>query len=207
MKHCFVSAFELFYRIRTAISISEYHSSNRVNCISVFIFFQVRKRSGWRQPVHKHQASTFCTFLIDNTIRNSTSHYSSNIINVISLLSCSVNNFTDITLPCQVLIVVSVNIYNSIYYYYQWLCDPVCVLLQLSASESYTPSVGLLSWGISPSQSHRTTQTHNKQGQISMSRFGFELRILVFEQVKRVYTLYHSATETGLNFVYANVKP
>jgi hypothetical protein len=48
-------------------------------------------------------------------------------------------------------------------------------------------SVGLLGWGISPSQGryiHRTTQTQNKRRQTSKPWVGFESTIPVFERTK-----------------------
>jgi hypothetical protein len=54
----------------------------------------------------------------------------------------------------------------------------------------YTQSVGLLGWGISPSQTtHRTTQMQNKRTQTSMPRVGFQPTIPLFEQAKTVHAL------------------
>jgi hypothetical protein len=50
-------------------------------------------------------------------------------------------------------------------------------------------SVGLLWWGISPSQGRYLTQTHNKHKQTSMLWVRFEPTILVFKRVKIFHVL------------------
>jgi hypothetical protein len=59
--------------------------------------------------------------------------------------------------------------------------------------------IGLLGWGISPSQGdnpHRTTKTEKKP-QTSMPRVGFETTIPVFERGKTV----RAATVIGIDIV------
>jgi hypothetical protein len=59
-------------------------------------------------------------------------------------------------------------------------------------------SVGLLGWGISPSQGRNLSQTQNKYKQTSMPCVGFEPTISMFEQAKTFHALDHATTVTGL---------
>jgi hypothetical protein len=67
-------------------------------------------------------------------------------------------------------------------------------------------SVGLLEWGISPSQGHhlnRTTQTQNTRGQTSMLLVGFEPTIPVFKRAKTFHALDRADTANGEGTVTA----
>jgi hypothetical protein len=57
----------------------------------------------------------------------------------------------------------------------------------------YTQSVGILAWGISPSQGRYLTQTQHKRTQTSMPRVGFEPTTPVFERAKIVHALDRAA--------------
>jgi hypothetical protein len=66
----------------------------------------------------------------------------------------------------------------------------------------YTQSIGLLEWGISPSQRHYLhTEQHkqNKHTQTSMPWMRFEPMIPVFKRAKTVHTLDLAATVIGIN--------
>jgi hypothetical protein len=62
--------------------------------------------------------------------------------------------------------------------------------------------VGLILWGISPSQGHyqHRTQPQNKCTQTSMLWVGFEPKIPAFERAKTVHALDRAATVIGWNW-------
>jgi hypothetical protein len=57
--------------------------------------------------------------------------------------------------------------------------------------------IGLLGWGISPSQGCYLTQTQNTRRQTSMPWVGFKLTIPAFKLVKTFHALDHAATVIG----------
>jgi hypothetical protein len=66
-------------------------------------------------------------------------------------------------------------------------------------------SVGVLGWGISPSQGrylHTEQHKQNKNTQTSMPRVGVEPTIKVFERAKTVHALDCAATVMGLSTDY-----
>jgi hypothetical protein len=78
--------------------------------------------------------------------------------------------------------------------------QPLWILAAFFSFLIYTQSVGLLGWGISPSQGrylHTEQHKQNKRTQTSMPQVVFEPTIPAFERAKTIHALDGTATVIG----------
>jgi hypothetical protein len=100
--------------------------------------------------------------------------------------------------------VLVINIYVLYLCICVWLYCPLSGPSRFFSFLLYTQSVGLLGWGISPSQGrylHTEQHKHRINTQISILRVGFEPTIPVFERAKAVHILDRAAGRCGRLYV------